>query len=56
MVELLVDLGFGEEAHIVVSSNANQEEIKKECLAQTGKNLFCVKHKKSIEEVKYNEY
>ena len=56
MLELLVDLGFGEEAYIKVSSSASTEEIKKECLAQTGKPLFCVKKKFPLEEVKFNEW
>ena len=56
MLEILVDLGFGEEVYIKVNSSASTEEIKKECLAQTGKPLFCVKKKFPLEEVKFNEW
>ena len=52
MLELLVDLSYGEEAYIKVSSSSSKEEIKEECLAQTGKPLFCVKKKFPLEEVK----
>ena len=56
MQELLVDLGFGEEAYIKVSSSASTEEIKNECLAQTGKPLFCVKKKFPLEKVDFKEW
>lgn len=55
-MEVLVDLGFGREEYIIVPLNATIETIKEECLAQTGKPLFCVKKKFPLEEVKYNEY
>lgn len=56
MQELLVDLGFGEEAYIKVSSSASIQDIKTECLKQTGKPLFCVKRKFPLEEVNFKEW
>lgn len=56
MQELLVDLGFGEEAYIKVNSSSSIQEIKEECLKQTGKPLFCIKRKFPLEEVKFNEW
>lgn len=56
-MEVLVDIGYGEEAYIKVSSSvASIEEIKKECLAQTGKPLFCVKKKFPLEKVDFKEW
>ena len=55
-MELLVDIGYGEEAYIKVSSYASKEEIKEECLAQTGKPLFCIKRKFPLEKVDFKEW
>lgn len=56
MQELLVDLGFGEEAYIKVNSSSSIQEIKEECLKQTGKPLFCIKRKFPLEEVNFKEW
>ena len=56
MQEILVDLGFGEEAYIKVRSSASIEKIKEECLKQTGKPLFCIKKRFPLEKVDFKEW
>ncbi len=56
MKKIIVDLGFGEEAEIVVSREATIEKIKEECLIQTGKPLFCIKYKGVMEKITPKEW
>lgn len=55
-MKVIVDLGFGEEAEIVVQDGATFKEIKNQCLKQTGKPLFCIKHKGVMEKITPKEW